>query len=312
MKNELLKIDNIDVNYGNTAILRSVSMDVKKGQIIGIVGESGSGKSTLIYAALGTLGKGGKVTSGSITYAGTDLGTISKEQYRRLRGLDLSLIAQNPVESFHPIRKIRSELHELVKAHGNMSVKDAEAEMIRYMEKFHLHDPESILDKYAFELSGGMCQRTSIAMAMVLKPQILFADEPTSALDVTVQKQVVEEMMRLRKEDNTTIVMVSHNMGVISHMSDEIYVMLVGYIVEYGSKDAVMHHTLHPYTQDLVSVIPKMDKPAPRKVRTQQINKSGVGCPYCNTCQHATEKCKQQMPDFREVEENHFIRCWNV
>ena len=312
MKEELLKVDKLSVNYGKAAILRSVSVTVNSGKIIGIVGESGSGKSTLIYSALGILGRGGRITDGTILYDGIDLQKISKEEFRRLRGQRLSLIAQDPMQSFHPVRKIRKELQELVKAHEGISVKEAENEMVHYMEKFHLHDPESILDKYAFELSGGMCQRTSIAMAMVLRPQILFADEPTSALDVTVQKQVVEEMMRLREEDGTTIVMVSHNMGVISYMSDEIYVMLVGYIVEYGSRNDVMNHTIHPYSKDLIDVIPKMGRPAPRKVRNEPINKSEKGCPYCYNCVYKTQRCEEEIPDIREIEPEHFVRCWNV
>ena len=174
MKKELLKVDKLSVNYGKAAILRSVSVTVNSGKIIGIVGESGSGKSTLIYSALGILGRGGRITDGTILYDGIDLQKISKEEFRRLRGQRLSLIAQDPMQSFHPVRKIRKELQELVKAHEGISVKEAETEMVHYMEKFHLHDPRSILDKYAFELSGGMCQRTSIAMAMVLRPQILF------------------------------------------------------------------------------------------------------------------------------------------
>ena len=231
----LLRISNLNTMYGNSLILKGISMSVGHGEIVGVVGESGSGKSTVIYSAMGLLGKGGRVASGEIRYKTQDLLKISAEELRRLRGEKMTLIAQNPMDSFHPIRKIGKELRLFVKAHQTVSYPKAENEMLRLMEKFGLRDGREILGKYAFELSGGMCQRTAAALAMVRKPEVLFADEPTSALDVTVQKQVVEEMLRVREEAGTSILIVSHNIGVISYMADKIYVMYAGSVVEYGS-----------------------------------------------------------------------------
>lgn len=174
--NELLKIDHLNVAYGDSPILRGVSMSVNPGEILGVVGESGSGKSTTVYATLGILGKGGHVTEGSVRYGEKELLELSREEMRRLRGSDISLIAQNPVESFHPIRKIGSQLRELVKCHGDISYKEAEEQMLEIMSKINLKDGKRLLNSYAFELSGGMCQRVSIAMSMVLKPKLLLAD----------------------------------------------------------------------------------------------------------------------------------------
>ena len=227
----LLRISNLNTMYGNSLILKGISMSVGHGEIVGVVGESGSGKSTVIYSAMGLLGKGGRVASGEIRYKTQDLLKISAEELRRLRGEKMTLIAQNPMDSFHPIRKIGKELRLFVKAHQTVSYPKAENEMLRLMEKFGLRDGREILGKYAFELSGGMCQRTAAALAMVRKPEVLFADEPTSALDVTVQKQVVEEMLRVREEAGTSILIVSHNIGVISYMADKIYVMYAGSVV---------------------------------------------------------------------------------
>ena len=309
MSEPILTIRGVDVDYGNTPILRDVSMEVLPGEIIGVVGESGSGKSTTIYATLGILGKGGRVTAGEITYDGRDLLRMSREEKRALRGSELSLIAQDPVTSFHPIRKIKSELYELAQAHGSMSAKAAEKEMLRAMEAISLRDGERILNHYAFELSGGMCQRTSIAMAMVLKPKILFADEPTSALDVTVQKQVCGEMMKIREDSGTAIFMVSHNMGVISYMSDKIYVMLSGRVMECGTRDDIIARTAHPYTKKLISVIPRMNRPVPRGVSLREPDRSARGCPYKKACDLCCAECETEMPPMKEIEPGHFVRC---
>lgn len=312
MMEPILTIRNLDVDYGKAPILRDVSVDVCPREIVGVVGESGSGKSTTIYATMGILGRGGRVSSGEILYKGRDLLTMKSEEIRGLRGSELSLIAQDPLASFHPIRKIRSELFELVKAHGTMSTKEAEEAMLKAMEAISLNDGKRILSHYAFELSGGMCQRTSIAMAMVLKPKILFADEPTSALDVTVQKQVCDEMMNIRDMNDTAIFMVSHNMGVISHMADKIYVMLSGRVMESGSRDDVIGNTAHPYTKKLISVIPRMNKPVPRGVSTRQPDRKTAGCPYMGGCEMCCDQCQKEVPSLKEISPGHFVRCCRV
>ena len=312
MPGPLLDIAGINVDYGDVPILRDVSMQLAPGQIIGVVGESGSGKSTTIYATLGILGKGGRVSAGKIVYDGRDLLALGAEDKRKLRGGELSLIAQDPMTSFHPIRKIKSELHELVRAHGAMSTTDAEAEMLRIMEQISLPQGERILSQYAFELSGGMCQRTSIAMAMVLKPRVLFADEPTSALDVTVQKQVVGEMMKIRDEYGTAIFMVSHNMGVVAHMSDRINVMLAGRVMESGTRDDIIRDTAHPYTRELIKVIPRMNQPAPRGVSVREADRAAKGCPFKHSCDRKRAECDEDIPEMREVAPGHLVRCWSV
>ncbi|MDI9241647.1 ABC transporter ATP-binding protein [Fusibacillus kribbianus] len=309
---KLFSIENMDVCYGDSPVLRGVSMSVDKGEILGIVGESGSGKSTTIYASLGILGKGGRVTGGSIRYEDRELLKLSEEEMRRLRGKEISLIAQNPVESFHPIRKIRSQLKELIKCHGGLSFQEAEEQMLAIMEKINLKDGKRILNSYAFEMSGGMCQRVSIAMAMVLSPMLLFADEPTSALDVTVQKQVVGELLKLREDFGTAVFLVSHNMGVISHMADTVAVMYGGMVLEYGKKDLVIRNALHPYTKNLIQAVPSMDKPAPKGVLSAACDRSAPGCPYRNGCSCKKEQCEELMPGLQEAEPGHFVRCFFV
>ena len=308
MEQQLLTIDHIDVHYGEKMILHDVTMGLRKGQIVGIVGESGSGKSTTIYSVLGVLGKGGKVTSGEILYDEKNLLKLKKRARNELCGAHLSLIAQNPTDSFHPIRKIKSEFRELAKAHRDFDYGQAEENILHSMEKMKL-DSKSVMEKYAYELSGGMCQRASIAMAMALSPEILFADEPTSALDVTVQKEVVEELMQIRDAHGTSIMIVSHNMGVISYISDYIYVMLAGLVVECGSRDQVMHNPQHPYTRNLIKVIPRANVPAPRGVVPTEYERSATACPYHKVCPLKKDSCLKELPPMKELEAGRCVRC---
>ena len=268
---ELLDIRALNTVYGDTPILQEVSVTVKQGQIIGIVGESGSGKSTVIYSTLGLLGKGGRVTAGEIFYDGLNLRELSKAELRRLRGEELSLIAQYPLDSFHPIRKIDQELKLFVKAHKTVSYKEAEAEMLRLMEKFGLKDGKEILGKYAFELSGGMCQRTAIALAMVRCPKILFADEPTSALDVTVQAQIVKLLKRINQKKGTAILFISHDLSLVRRLCSRVIVMKDGRIVEQGAMEDIFENPQQEYTQKLIAAIPRcVKKNSGRSAKTEE------------------------------------------
>lgn len=306
---ELLAIQNVNVSYGDSPILRGVSISVAPNEIMGVVGESGSGKSTTIYAALGILRKGGRVTGGSIKYCGSELLSLSSKKLRELRGSEISLIAQSPVESFHPIRRVRSQLHELVKAHGGLSYGEADARFKEILAKMELHDGDRILDSYAYEMSGGMCQRVSIAMSMVLHPKLILADEPTSALDVTVQKQVVSELVRLRDDYGNSIMIVSHNMGVISCISDSIAVMYAGMVLEHGTKEMVIRTPLHPYTKALIAAIPSMHRPIPRGIVPSEFDRSFFCCPYCKGCSFSVEQCRSEIPSLYETDTGHFVRC---
>lgn len=305
----LLSIDDIYVSYGEIPVLRGVSINIKKGQILGIVGESGSGKSTAIYTVLGILGNSGQISRGKINYSGMELLSLSKEEMRKLRGKELALIAQNPVESFHPIRKIKSQLKELVRSHGGVSYEEAEERMLKLLWNMRLENGKNLLDSYAFELSGGMCQRVSIAMAMCLRPDILFADEPTSALDVTVQAQVVEELMQLRDTYQTSIMIVSHNMGVIAHMSDLIVVMYAGLVLESGTPEKILGDAKHPYTKNLIHAIPRLHAPTAKGIRTCIQDRTAPGCPYCECCFDCTDICRNIMPSLYHVDTMHQVRC---
>jgi oligopeptide/dipeptide ABC transporter ATP-binding protein len=309
---DLLSIENLFVSYGNVPILRDVSIAVRKGEIIGIVGESGSGKSTLISAVMGILGKNGTVDAGKIGFDGTDLLTLNREALRRVRGRQIALISQNPMAAFSPVRKIKAQLHEAVRCHNSVSKYEAEQLMLELLAKMKLPNGKRILNSFAFEMSGGMCQRASIAMAMVMHPDLLFADEPTSALDVMVQAQVIGELMKLREEYGISIVIVSHNMGVISHMVDKVVVMYAGVVLECGNKRDIMKYPAHPYTKNIISAIPQLNAPAPKGVTVGISDRRAEGCVFKTGCPYCDTKCERAMPEWRELENGHFIRCFHV
>lgn len=256
---EILTMNNVSINYGGQRpVVKKVNLSVKPKEIIGIVGESGSGKSTLIRAVLGLLPRGGRVSGGEITFKGRNLLEYSKKEWRELRGNKISMIFQNAGASLSPTRKIGGQFMESIQAHFHVSKADAYAKAINMLTRMRLPDPIGIMNAYTFQLSGGMKQRAAIAMAMTMEPELLLADEPTSALDVTIQAQVVREMMELRNQFNTSIILVTHNMGVASYMSDKIGVMRQGELVEWGSKAQVINNPQHKYTSNLISAIPEL------------------------------------------------------
>ena len=255
---ELLRYDHVDISYNGVQVVKDLSFVVSPGEILGIVGESGSGKSTLIKAAMGLLGSSGLVTRGDIWYKGKNLPDLSPAELRRLNGPELAMIFQYAGSSFCPIRTVGAQLYESMTEHEAISREQFRARAGSLLEKLGFEDPGRILASYPFELSGGMQQRVGIAAAMLLNPGVLLADEPTSALDVSVQKQVVEEMLLVRKTFGTSIVLVTHNIGVIGAMADKVLVMKNGEMVEYGETQQVLHAPKEDYTRLLMSAVPKL------------------------------------------------------
>ena len=232
-----------------------MNFSVEEGEILGIVGESGSGKSTLIKAAMGLLGRDGLVSRGDIWYRGLDLPDLKPKEMRKICGPEIGMIFQMAGSSFCPIRTVRAQLYESVREHEKLTKAEFEIQATELFEKFGFEDPKRILDSYPFELSGGMQQRVGIVAAMLLKPKILMADEPTSALDVSVQKQVVDEMRMVREKFGTTILLVTHNLGVIRAMADKVLVLENGEVREYGKTKEVLKNPQSEYTKKLLSAV---------------------------------------------------------
>ena len=258
MADPLLKVDHVTISYNGEPTVQDVSFELKQGEILGIVGESGSGKSTIIKAIMGLLGEEGLVTKGDIWYLGESLTDMSEKKLRRYLGTEIGMVFQDCKAALCPVRKIGVQIHEAVSAHEKISKKETRIRAGEIMKKIGMDDYERVLDSYPFELSGGMQQRVGIAAAMLLNPKILLADEPTSALDVTVQKQVVEEMLMVRETFGTSIVLVTHNMGVIRAMADKVLVLHEGEIMEYGVTEEVFEHPGSVYTKKLLAAVPKL------------------------------------------------------
>lgn len=255
---EVIRYEHVDISYKGKRVVHDVSFSVEKGEIIGIVGESGSGKSTLVKAAMGLLGRDGLVSRGDIWYKGMDLPDLKPGEMRKLCGPELGMIFQTAGSSFCPIRTVRAQLYEFMTEHKKIKMDVFEKQAEELLEKFGFDDPKRVMDSYPFELSGGMQQRVGIAAAMFLNPKILMADEPTSALDVTVQKQVIEEMLMVRKTFGTSILLVTHNMGVIRAMADKVLVLHEGEIMEYGVTEEVFEQPQSAYTKKLLAAVPKL------------------------------------------------------
>ena len=270
----MLKLDNVTISYKNVPTVQNFNLDMKEGQIVSLVGESGSGKTTVIRAVLGLLAGGGKVTEGSITFEGEDLLSYTPEQWRKLRGSDISMIFQDSGAMMNPTRKVGKVFTEYILTHEKISKKEAWSKGIAMLERMRLPSPDNIMESYPFQLSGGMRQRVGIAMGMTYQPKLLLADEPTSALDVTTQAQIVRQMMKLRDDYHTGIIVVTHNLGVAAYMSDYIVVMKNGKMEDQGTREYILKESKNEYTRKLLEAVPS--RGGERKKR------SNTGSETCN------------------------------
>ena len=252
----MLKIDNITIAYKDVPTVVDFSLDMAGGQIVSLVGESGSGKTTVIRAVLGLLAGGGKVTRGDILFNGKSLLKNTQEQWRNLRGSEISMIFQDSGAMMNPTRKVGKVFTEYILTHEKISKKEAWRKGIAMLERMRLPSPDNIMESYPFQLSGGMRQRVGIAMGMTYQPKLLLADEPTSALDVTTQAQIVRQMMKLRDDYHTGIIVVTHNLGVAAYMSDYIVVMKNGKMEDQGTREYILKESKNEYTRKLLEAVP--------------------------------------------------------
>ena len=260
MENKILTYDSVEISFDGKAVVHDVSFSLAPGEILGMVGESGSGKSTLLKAAMGLIGADGLVTRGDIHYLGQNILDIPEKEKRKIRGAKIGMIFQDAGASLCPIRTIGDQIYESMRAHEKVTRKEAKSRAMELFEKLNFKDSLRVWDSYPFELSGGMNQRAGIAIAMLMNPPVLLADEPTSALDVSVQRQVVKEMLKLRELFGTAIVIVTHDIGVVRAMADTVLVLKDGRTVEYGKADLVLEHPQDPYTQKLLEAVPKLQR----------------------------------------------------
>ena len=259
MTEPLLTYDHVEISYNGIAVVHDVSFSVMPGEIVCLVGESGSGKTTLVKAAMGQLGPHGLVTRGDIWYGGMSIPDLSPQHLRRLCGDDFALVFQDSLAALTPIRRIGDQIYESISSHRSISRAECDETVLAMFAKLGLENPERVLASYPFELSGGMGQRVGIAIALLSKPRILFADEPTSALDVVAQASVVGLLRQINEELGTTIVLVTHNMGVVRALGDHVLVLKDGVVVEIGEADQVLDNPTAAYTRELLKAAPRLE-----------------------------------------------------
>lgn len=294
--------------------VNGVSFNLDEGKILGIVGESGSGKSVTAYSIMQILEKNGSIKKGQVLYKGQDITKYSEKQMRDFRGKCCSIIFQDPMTSLNPVFTIGNQLKEAIELHTERRGKEAMARAIEMLTLVGVNEPEKRVKQYPYELSGGMRQRVMIAMALACEPDILIADEPTTALDVTIQAQILELMQSLQKKLGMAIIMVTHDLGVIADMCDEIIVMYGGRVCERGTAEDIFYRPSHEYTKGLLKSIPSVDKMGERLVPISgtPINLLNMpkGCAFCPRCENAMKICIEEIPPEMQMPDGHFASCW--
>ena len=292
-----------------------VSFNIAKGETMGIVGESGSGKSVTSSSIIRLLPpRTGKIVGGSIEFEGKDVLALSKKELNDFRGKDIAVIFQDPMTSLDPVFKIGKLMTEMIMAHQNVTKDEAWKMAVEALSKVGIPEPEKRMNSYPYELSGGMCQRVIIAMAVCCKPKLIIADEPTTALDVTVQAQVLELLKELQRDMDTAILLITHNLGVVWEMCDKVMVMYAGNTVEFTDTKTLYSNPRHPYTWGLLDSMPKLSDESKGELKTipgtpPDLRLTGKCCNFYNRCPYVTEACTQSVPPLVEVEPGHFVAC---
>ena len=302
---------------GEVKAVNGISFNLEPGKTLGIVGESGSGKSVTAYSIMQILAETGKITGGEVKFHGEDITKWNSKQMQKFRGEKCSIIFQDPMTSLNPVFTVGSQLIEAILLHTDKNKKEAWARAVEMLTLVGVNEPESRMKQYPHELSGGMRQRVMIAMALACRPKLLIADEPTTALDVTIQAQILKLMNDLKKEKGTSILFITHDLGVINEMADDVAVMYCGQVVEKAPVRSIFgdNSYLHPYTEGLLYSIPRLDTPT--GIRLEAIPGAvphpldlPKGCKFAPRCKYATDKCREMEPELNEVEPGHMVRCF--
>lgn len=292
-----------------------VDIQVREGEFLGLVGESGCGKSTVVRSIMGLIDIiYTEIAAGEVLYNGVNLLKLSRKELYKLRGKEISMIFQNPLTSLNPVYTIGDQIAETVRLHNSVTKKEARQKAVDLLKMVGIPDPETRIRDYPHQLSGGMQQRVLIAIALANQPKLLIADEPTTALDVTIQAQILELIRSLRKKLNISMVMISHNMGVIAETCEKMMVMYGGVIVESGDTKTIFRDPKHPYTQGLLQAVPKLtdskDKLFNIKGQVPVFHVPVTQCRFCDRCEYVEEQCRQQEPKLVPLENGSCVRCW--
>ncbi len=317
MAEPLLDVQNLEMVFENkyqafTAV-DHLSFSVEKSQTLGIVGESGSGKTMAALSVMKLLPNQGRVSGGKILFEGKDLVPLKDREMQRLRGRELAMIFQDPMMSLDQVYTVGSQIVEAILTHEPVGKKQAEERALALLAAVGIAHPQRVFRSYPFELSGGMCQRVMIAIALSCNPKLLFADEPTTALDVTVQAQILDLLRKVRDEYQMGIVLITHDLGVVSDIADRVIVMYAGKSMEDASTDVIMNHPAHPYTMGLIQSAPKLEEQVERlhsiEGAVPDIRSMPKGCRFCTRCPQANDLCRETEPQAKEIAPGHFVRC---
>ena len=314
----LLEVNDLHTSFftpvGEVKAVNGVSFNLDRGKVLGIVGESGSGKSVTAYSIMQILEKTGKIVSGSIKVDGKELVGISEKEMKNVRGNKISIIFQDPMTSLNPTYTIGHQLMEAILLHTNRNKQQAWDRAVEMLRLVSVNAPEKRMKQYPFEFSGGMRQRVMIAMALACEPDILIADEPTTALDVTIQAQILELMQSLQKELGMAIIMITHDLGVVAQMCDEVIVMYAGSICEQGTADEIFYNPKHEYTKGLMRSIPTIgndgEKLHPISGTPIDLLNMPAGCPFAPRCDNAMKICLRQRAERLQINDFHQAACW--
>lgn len=319
MSEKLLEIKDERLSFftpaGEVKALNGVSFSMEDGEVLGIVGESGSGKSVTAYSIMGLTAHPGKLIGGTIRFNGHKIDEMTEKDFRKIRGNEVSIIFQDPMTSLNPVYTIGNQIEEVIRLHTNKTREEAHARALELLELVGINEPEKRLKQHPHELSGGMRQRVMIAIALACEPKLLIADEPTTALDVTIQAQILELMQELRTKLGMSIIMITHDLGVVASMCEKIAVMYAGHIVEYGTADEIFYEPKHEYTKGLIGSIPKLnveekERLVPIEGQPVDLLNPPAGCPFAPRCRKCMKICLKEMPPKTELSETHYSHCW--
>ncbi len=317
---KLIEVKDLKVSFftpaGEVKAVDGISYSLGYNEVMGVVGESGSGKSVEAYAIMGLLQSPGKVTGGEILYEGKSVLDFTEEEMRQFRGNKVSMIFQNPMTCLNPVYTIGDQLSEAITCHDSkISKAEAKERVIDMLEKVGINNADKRFNQYPHEFSGGMRQRAMIAMALICKPKLLIADEPTTALDVTIQAQILELMKELQRQENTSIIFITHNLGVVAEICDRVSVMYAGHIVEQGTVDEIFYNPQHPYTKGLLTSIPRLDVEEKTKLNAIEgtpidLLNPPTGCNFGPRCKDCMKICVREKPPYMDMGGGHISACW--
>lgn len=319
MSEKLLEIKDERLSFftpaGEVKALNGVSFSMEEGEVLGIVGESGSGKSVTAYSIMGLTAYPGKLVGGTVRFNGHEIEKMTEKEFRKIRGNEVSIIFQDPMTSLNPVYTIGNQIVEVILLHTNKTKKEAYERAKELLELVGINEPTKRLKQYPHELSGGMRQRVMIAIALACEPKLLIADEPTTALDVTIQAQILELMQELRKKLGMSIIMITHDLGVVASMCEKIAVMYAGHIVEYGTADEIFYNPSHEYTKGLIKSIPKLnaekiERLVPIEGQPVDLLNPPAGCPFAPRCSECMKICLNKVPPKTELSDTHYSYCW--